>query len=93
MEASGDSDMVNPRETPERAEFFVEATQAAVERIAELTHEMPSEYTRACMDRQIRHIDIMFESAFIIAHAGEAQAAAWADAAARGRAWLEANDA
>lgn len=85
--------MVNPRETPERAEFFVEATQAAVERIAELTHEMPSDYTRACMDRQVRHIDIMFESAFIITHAGEAQAAAWADAAARGRAWLEANDA
>lgn len=52
-----------------------------------------NDITRHTMRKVCEHLDIYLENDTLLAQSTGAQQAAWRDALARGRAWLEANDA
>ena len=52
-----------------------------------------AEDIRHNMRKVCEHLDIYLENDTLLAQSTSAEQAAWRDALARGRAWLEANDA
>ncbi|MBM3366619.1 MAG: hypothetical protein FJY48_13135 [Betaproteobacteria bacterium] len=72
---------------------YIQMLRRGMDQNAEVINRPDQDDSRGSVERAVSHIDCMLVDPDLSEFSTEVERAAWADAATRGRAWLEANDA